>query len=401
MKPITYKLFILFLVTAILLSACNLSFARTPQVSPEQLEAITAATVAARLTQISVQTLVAQVTQQAMIPTATVTPEMTFTPTVTNTPTATATPLPPTWTPVPPTATATSIPCNLASFITDVTIPDNTTFTASQGFVKTWRIKNIGSCNWTTSYSIYFVNGNAMSAPASVAFPKTVKPGETVDLSVSMYAPASKGDYSANWMLKDSYGNVFGVGAGGNVALSIAIKVKTVPVPFDPNTIYDFVGNFCAGQWRTNAGSISCPTNSFDYKNGTITRTYAPVLENGVVDDEGALITIPAVGGDGMIQGQFPKLLIHAGDHFKATLLCSHKMTKCSVTYEVLYKEFGTDTVTSLGTWDKTYDNSYIPVDVDLSALDGKEVIFYLKVISKGDPTNDFAQWMAARITHP
>jgi hypothetical protein len=33
--------------------------------------------------------------------------------------------------------------------------------------------------------------------------------------------------------------------------------------------------------------------------------------------------------------------------------------------------------------------------------MDGKEMIFYLKVYSLGDPTNDMAQWMAIRITHP
>lgn len=113
------------------------------------------------------------------------------------------------------------------------------------------------------------------------------------------------------------------------------------------------------------------------------------------------LITIPAVGGDGFIQGQYPSFLVHSGDRFRTILLCTVNATKCSVTFELLYKVNGTDTVTSLGTWDKVYDNSYLPVDIDLSALDGQTVIFFLKVTSKSDSTDDFAQWMAARITHP
>jgi hypothetical protein len=202
-------------------------------------------------------------------------------------------------------------------------------------------------------------------------------------------------------MMSAANGGVFGVGALGGVPLTVKINVANVPDPHDGNTIYDIVKNYCAAQWRTNAGYISCPTNGYDFKNGTVTRSYAPILENGSVDDEGSLITIPAYGGDGFIQGQFPKLLIHAGDRFRATLSCTAGLPRCSVTYELLYQEFGTSNVTSLGTWNKVNDQTFLPIDVDLSTLDGKEIIFILRVYSQADPTDDFAQWMAARITHP
>lgn len=408
MKPIYFKLLIILLISSVLLSACNLSSSAATQISPEQLNTLTAATVSARLTQISVQTLVAEATQWAM---ATFTPANTETPTVTPTPlytstsTATATATATATSTATPIATATAtlpaIPCNQAAYISDVTISDGTTMTAGQSFTKTWRIKNSGSCSWTTAYKIYFVSGNAMSAAASTAFPKTVNPGETVDLSVSMVAPANTGSFQGNWMLSAPNGSVFGVGSGGGVPLFVKISVINTPGPVDASTVYDFVGNYCSAQWRTNAGYISCPTGSYDYKNGTISRSYTPVLEDGFVDDEGALITIPSYGGDGFIQGQFPKMTIHSGDHFKATLACTKNMPNCSVTYELLYMVSGSTTMTSLSTWEKVYDGSYNQVDVDLSALDGQEIIFFLRVSSKGDPTNDFAQWLAARITHP
>jgi hypothetical protein len=124
-------------------------------------------------------------------------------------------------------------------------------------------------------------------------------------------------------------------------------------------------------------------------------------LENGVADDEGTLITVPAIGGDGMIQGQYPGVTIHAGDHFMSLALCTYKKSQCSVTFEVLAQEKGSSTITSLGTWSKTDNNSIVNINLDLSAMDGKNMIFYLKVHSNGDSTDDFAQWMAARITHP
>jgi hypothetical protein len=415
MKAALSKLFTLVLVSSLLLTACNVSMTSTEEVKSEQVATIMWATVSTRLTQIAVGTLIAEATKIALYtatPTITETPTITVTPTVTSTPTSTFTLVPTatftplyTSTPVTPTVTKTNtpnpIPCNQAAFVADVTMPDNSTVYAGQSFIKTWRIKNTGSCNWTTAYSLGFQSGNAFSAPASVPFTNTVKPGDTVDLTVNMISPSTTGDFTSNWMITGPNSSTFGVGTAPGTALSVKIKVTSIPPNRDPNTVYDFVANYCDGQWRTNASFITCPTAGYDYKNGTITRSFAPILENGVMDDEGALITIPAIGGDGFIQGQFPQFLVHSGDHFKATLLCTVNKPKCSVTFELLYRINGTNTVTSLGSWDKVSDNTFIPVDVDLSALDGQSVIFFLKVSSKSDSTDDFAQWMAARITHP
>lgn len=392
MKTVFSKSVVAIVLLIFSLTACSLPFKGSPTPGEPPTDGSVDATVSARLTQIAFDAMLAQMTQQAMI---------TPTPAPTNTPVPTATAVPPTATAIPPTATAIPIPCHQASFITDVTIADNTSLTAGDPFVKVWRIKNTGTCSWTKDYRIVFTSGNAMNAPASVAFPATVNPGSTVDLSVPMNAPGTTGNYTGNWMLKATNGTTFGVGASGNVPLSVVIKVVTVPDSKDTHTVYDFVKNYCSAQWRTNAGFINCPSNGVDFQNGSITRTYAPVLENGQVDDEGALQTVPAVGGDGMIQGQYPSLLIHSGDVFAATLLCSDKMTSCSVTFTLSYMEKGGSTKTTLGTWNKTLDGTILPVTVDLSALDGKEVIFFLHVSSQGNSKDDLAQWMAARVTHP
>ena len=392
MKNMLLKSLLIFTVLALSLTACNLPFGGNPTPGGSQNQADLEATVSARLTQIAFDALVAQMTQQAMV---------TPTPQATNTPMPTATNVPPTATAIPPTATAIPIPCHQASFIDDVTIKDKTSLTAGDPFVKTWRIKNTGTCSWTKDYRIYFLSGNAMNAPASVAFPANVNPGSTVDLSVPMNAPGTTGDYTGNWMLKAANGTTYGVGAGGNVPLTVVIKVVAIPTSKDTHIVYDFVKNYCNAQWRTNAGFINCPSNGFDFTNGSITRSYAPILENGTTDDEGALQTVPATGGDGMIQGQYPSMVIHSGDFFAASLLCSNKMTACSVTFELSYMVKGTDTKTVLGTWDKTLTGNILPVTVDLSSLDGKEIIFFLKVMSQGNSKEDLAQWMAARVTHP
>ncbi len=392
MKKFSLKILVATSILAIALTACNFPVGGISEGSATQTQAALDATVSARLTQIAFDALVAQMTQQALV---------TPTPSATNTPQPTATQYIPPNTPIPPTSTSIPIPCYRASYVEDVTVADGTSFIAGTPFTKTWRVKNTGTCAWTKDFAIYFHSGNSMSAVASTAFPAAVNPGGTVDLSVAMTAPSSTGDYTGNWMLKAANGTIFGVGTGANAALTVVIKVTSVPVSKDPNIVYDFIKNYCSAQWRTNAGIISCPSNGIDFKNGSITRTYAPVLEGGAVDDEPALQTVPATGGDGMIQGQYPAILIHSGDKFASTLICSDKMTACSITFELSYKVKGSDTLTVLNSWNKVYDGTPMPVSVDLSALDGKEIIFFLKVLSKGDSTNDFAQWMAVRITHP
>src|SRR5512141_851255 len=64
-------------------------------------------------------------------------------PVVTEPPVATST-IPPTLTPEPPRPTNMPDCTNSASFVTDVTIPDNSEMVGDAIFVKTWRIANTG-----------------------------------------------------------------------------------------------------------------------------------------------------------------------------------------------------------------------------------------------------------------
>src|SRR5512140_530055 len=100
-----------------------------------------------------------------------------------------------------PAATLTARParassnCDRAQFIADVTVPDGTRYAAGSTFTKTWRLKNVGTCTWTTSYTLVFSSGEKMGGPSSVNFPVSVSPGRSVDLSVTLTAPASAGHY--------------------------------------------------------------------------------------------------------------------------------------------------------------------------------------------------------------
>jgi len=104
-----------------------------------------------------------------------------------------------------PTAGQSNLP-ELAEYVADVTIPDGTDFQPGSKFTKTWRIKNSGSSTWSTSYTFVYISGDKLGAPDRVNLPSTVRPGESVDISVEMTAPAQLGTYRGYWKLLNPNG---------------------------------------------------------------------------------------------------------------------------------------------------------------------------------------------------
>src|SRR5258706_10212245 len=71
-------------------------------------------------------------------------------------------------TPFPGAKTATPFTyCDWAAYVKDVTIPDGTIFAPGAQFTKTWRLQNIGTCTWTSSYTLVFSSGDSISGPAT------------------------------------------------------------------------------------------------------------------------------------------------------------------------------------------------------------------------------------------
>jgi photosystem II stability/assembly factor-like uncharacterized protein len=116
--------------------------------------------------------------------------------------------------------------CDRAQFVADVTIPDGTTFAPGTGFAKTWRLKNVGTCTWTTSYAMVFDTGVKMGGPDSVSMPQSVAPGQTVDIAVNLTAPSTAGSYRAYWKFQNANAVRFGVGTDGTKSWWVDIRVS-------------------------------------------------------------------------------------------------------------------------------------------------------------------------------
>jgi hypothetical protein len=311
----------------------------------------------------------------------------------------TLTPLPlPSRTPVPPTA----IPCDWAQFVSDVTVPDGTIYTTGQTFTKTWRLKNIGTCTWNTSYAVVFSSGELMSAASSVNMPHSVAPGGTVDVSVNMTAPNTAGTYKGSWLLRNASNATFGIGGGANQAFWVEIKAQA---PSGPTVVYNFYDNTCNADWVSSNGVLPCPGGTGDNQ-GFVVKLDNPKLETGTKPGAGVIETHPTWeshptwGGNGFIQGLFPAVNIKSGYRFKAQIGCLDGAASCDVKFYLKYSADGGawTNLSPAGGWNETYDNSVRSIDLDLTTLAGKTVEFLFQVDANSNAGQDWAAWVYPRI---
>ncbi len=113
--------------------------------------------------------------------------------------------------PVPVTPTSTPfVPCdNDAKFVADLNLLDGTHLMPGTPFTKTWQVRNIGTCTWTTDYQLKFIGGSQLHE-SIVNVPQAVQPNATVDISIVLSAPTTAGSYRGRWRLFAADGTPFG-----------------------------------------------------------------------------------------------------------------------------------------------------------------------------------------------
>lgn len=245
------KSVISLVILTLLAAACNLPSYINPTtpIPPEVVFTQAAQTVAAELTRVAL--LASPTNTVPSVPTSTNTPIPTNT--AVNTP------------------TNTPIPCNLATWdpaTIDVTVPDNTKMAPNQTFSKTWRILNVGTCSWNSSYLLIFDHGDGMGVTAGYTQQLTsgvVNPGQWVDLTVNnLKAPSATGTYTGYWRLRDPGGVIFGITPSAGTFVVKIVVVATTTITLTPK-----VGE--SGTIRSDAGPF--PDYTIGESNADITRT--------------------------------------------------------------------------------------------------------------------------------
>ena len=330
-----------------------------------------------------------------------------------------------------PTSTSTTGLCDSVEFIADVNVPPGTVMSPGAKFIKTWRLQNVGTCEWSRSYQLVFFSGEQMNVPSPIAFPVSVEPGETVDISLEMTAPSMAGSYQGYWMFKNANGALFGIGPQANEPFSVDIIVSgttatpsastnsptpsitplepsNTPIPSItpgghtvtpiPGVTYDFAANACTAVWFSGAGQLPCPGID-DNPKGFVFKLNSPVLESGATETRPGLLTVPQNVQNGYIQGFYPPFHVQSGDRFRSTIACEFGATNCYLAFRLDYQTGSEPIKTFWGPFLERYDGRYYSVDVDLSPLAGKDVKFILTVLSAGSATGDRALWVGPVIT--
>ncbi|HSG45236.1 MAG TPA: NBR1-Ig-like domain-containing protein [Anaerolineales bacterium] len=295
---------------------------------------------------------------------------------------------------IPPAASATPV-CDQAQFIKDVTIPDGTTFLPNETFVKTWRLKNAGNCTWS-GYTLVFDRGESMNGTSPIPI-GTVNPGQEVDLSVTLTAPATNGTYRSYWRIRNPSGVLLPV-LGGHQSQSFFAEIKVGVT----SSGFDFHTKASSATWISGAGTLSFGGPDTD-ADGFAMHKDGQKVEGGSTPSK-ILETHPQFVNDGVISGRFPAYTVVPGEHFTAQIgFLAFPNGTCgagNVKFQLNYKEGG-GSVTPLGEWIETCDGSLKSVDVDLTPLAGKTVEFILAILANGPSTQDWAIWIKPQIALP
>jgi hypothetical protein len=113
----------------------------------------------------------------------------------------------------------------------DITIPDQSLLEPGERFIKTWRVKNIGTCDWTSDYRLIWFSGEVMNPSMPWYLGRTVVPGEVVDIGIEMVAPGTLGVFRSYFKMMDTKGALFGLGPASQAPLWVSILVVDYTEP--------------------------------------------------------------------------------------------------------------------------------------------------------------------------
>jgi hypothetical protein len=281
--------------------------------------------------------------------------------------------------------------CDHAQFVSDLTVPDGSSFAPGATFTKTWRLMNIGTCGWNTAYNLVWAGGDAVGAPFSVKLPVDVAPGQMVDVSVNLTAPTTSGHYKSLFKISNASGTQFGIGTSASDPFWADFNVVEVNA-----VIYDFLANAPYAQWKSGAGILPFPGTSGDSR-GFAYQVNNPHLEDDSFDSSPGLLIVPQNKFNGYLQATYPEFQIQQGDHLQTLVNCEFGATSCYVTFRIDYL-LSNGVQKTLWSWKETYDKRFYRADIDLSSLTGQKVRFVFMLLSTGFASGDRAIWGSPRI---
>lgn len=95
------------------------------------------------------------------------------------------------------------------TFVSDLTVPDNTFVTYGAAIDKQWLVQNSGTCDWNADYRLRHIGGGGLGAPEEIML-YPAKSGTQANIQIIFTAPFTDGEYESAWQAFDSFGLAFG-----------------------------------------------------------------------------------------------------------------------------------------------------------------------------------------------
>jgi len=105
--------------------------------------------------------------------------------------------------------TPTPVCLNGLTFVSDLTVPDNTIVSPGSILDKQWLVLNSGTCNWDDRYRLRLINGDSLEASSEQAL-YPARAGVQATVEITFTAPLVAGSYLSQWQAFDINGNPFG-----------------------------------------------------------------------------------------------------------------------------------------------------------------------------------------------
>jgi len=203
--------------------------------------------------------------------------------------------------------------CYFSKWTGDETIPDGTKFDPGDSFVKSWTLRNEGTCEWTTDFRMVFEDGDQMGGSSSVYLTHNVPTDDTYTVEIPMTAPSSDGDYTGVWRFKAADGTKMGKYwvkiTGGDPApppaafavtsVTYSMPDTTIDITCPGNEIVNITANITTSagglvsfKWDDSQGCLAgCVTKSMNFT-GAETKSITHSMTVGAAGDYWAKIYI-------------------------------------------------------------------------------------------------------------
>ncbi|KAH9858338.1 hypothetical protein C2E23DRAFT_803657 [Lenzites betulinus] len=183
----------------------------------------------------------------------------------------------------------------MATFVSDNNVTDGQIFPPGAEFVKSWRMKNIGSVDWPETTELIFVAGDRMAPRGSTSLRVhvgVVKAGAEVEVVAGeMKAPEVAGKYVSSWRLSDGKGNLFGHSVWVDITVaeanessseSLASSSIIMPRPARPSSAQFTVADVPT---RFSTPSITLPSSPHSSGGSSVSLLDVPSSDSSDDDD--------------------------------------------------------------------------------------------------------------------